>query len=80
MITLRLSDESYRAVKHYAAAEHKSMNSWIEALLGAEDMRRRCAAHEQWISANPQLSAAAAAFGAANRDALAQHGVPHLGE
>ena len=39
-VTLRLSDSAYEAVKQYAEADHKSMNSWIVTLLDAEDMRR----------------------------------------
>ena len=46
-ITLRLSDSAYEAVKRYADADQQSMNSWIEGLLDIEDMRRRCAAHDQ---------------------------------
>lgn len=30
MITLRLSDTAYEAVKRYADADQQSMNSWIE--------------------------------------------------
>jgi hypothetical protein len=33
------------------------MNSWIENLLDVEDMRRRCAAHDQWMRAHPDGSA-----------------------
>ena len=47
MITLRLSDTAYEAVKRYADADQQSMNSWIENLLDIEDMRRLCAAHDQ---------------------------------
>jgi hypothetical protein len=52
-ITLRLSDEAYEAVKRHADADRQSMNTWIESLLDVEDMRRRCAAHDRWLSANP---------------------------
>ncbi|MGH3815262.1 MAG: hypothetical protein ACRDUV_22915 [Pseudonocardiaceae bacterium] len=58
-ITIRLSDETYAAVKRYAEAEHASMTGWIEAVLDAEDMRRRCAAHGAWLEANPQMADAA---------------------
>lgn len=77
-ITLRLSDEAYAAVKRYAEAEHASMNGWIEAVLDAEDMRRRCAAHGAWLEANPQVANAALAFGQANQQALAATGLPNL--
>jgi len=76
MITLRLSDEAYQAVKQYAEAEQTSMNSWIEGLLDAEDMRRRCIAHDAWITANPRIVTAAAAFAEANQKALGEAGVP----
>lgn len=61
-ISLRLSDEGYEAVKRYADAENRSMNSWIEGVLDAEDMRRRCAAHERWLTANPDAVAFAEAW------------------
>lgn len=77
-ITLRLSDEAYEAVKRHADAEHMSMNSWIESVLGAKDIRRRCAAHAAWIEANPSVTRAALAFGQANQQALAAAGLPNL--
>ncbi|SBW21614.1 toxin-antitoxin system HicB family antitoxin [Protofrankia symbiont of Coriaria ruscifolia] len=77
-ITLRLSDEAYEAVKRYAEAEHTSMNAWVEGLLDAEDMRRRCAAHGAWVQANPAAARAALAFGEANQQALAAAGLPNL--
>ena len=58
-ITLRLSDEAYEAVRRHADADHTSMNSWIETVLDAEDMRRRCMAHAAWLEANPAMSRAA---------------------
>ena len=53
MITLRLSDSAYEAVKRYADADQQSMNSWIENLLDIEDMRRRCAAHDHGFERTP---------------------------
>ena len=46
------------------------MDTWIEAVPDAEDMRRRCAAHEAWMAANPLVASAALAFGAANQPAI----------
>ncbi|ABW10978.1 conserved hypothetical protein [Parafrankia sp. EAN1pec] len=77
-ITLRLSDEAYEAVKRYAEAEHTSMNAWVEGLLDAEDMRRRCAAHGAWMRTNPAAASAALAFGEANQRALSAAGLPNL--
>jgi hypothetical protein len=77
-ITVRLSDEAYEAVKRYAEAEHTSMNAWIEGLLDAEDMRRRCAAHGAWVQANPAAARAVLAFGEANQRALAAAGLHNL--
>ncbi len=57
MITLRLSDTVYDAVKRYAGSDEQSMNSWIERLLDAEDMRRRCAAHDRWMLSHPDATA-----------------------
>lgn len=79
-ITLRLSDEAYEAVKRHADAEHMSMNSWIEGVLDAEDMRRRCVAHAAWIQANQSVASAALAFGRANQQALAATGLPSLAD
>jgi hypothetical protein len=77
-ITLRLSDEAYEAVKRYAETEDTSMNAWVEGVLDAEDMRRRCAAHAAWVRANPTVARAALAFGEANQRALATAGLPNL--
>lgn len=71
-ITLRLTDEAYEAVKSHAAAEHRSMNAWIETVLDAEDMRRRCQAHDQWMSANPDAVAWAEAWADQNLNELAR--------
>jgi hypothetical protein len=79
-ITLRLSDEAYEAVKRHADAVHMSMNSWIEGVLDAEDMRLRCAAHAAWIEASSSVTSAALAFGQANQQALAAAGLPSLAD
>jgi hypothetical protein len=71
MITLRLSDTAYEAVKRYAEADQQSMNSWIEGLLDVEDMRRRCAAHNEWMVAHPEAGAFATAWADRNLDELA---------
>jgi hypothetical protein len=52
-ITLRLSDEAYESVKRHAEADRQSVSTWIESLLDLEDTRRRCAAHDRWLSAHP---------------------------
>lgn len=77
-VTLRLSDKAYAAVKHYAAAEHTSMNSWVEEVLDAEDMRRRCAAHGAWMASNPQVATAALDFYQENQRSLRALGLPNL--
>lgn len=71
MITLRLSDSAYQAVKRYADADQQSMNSWIEGLLDVEDMRRRCAAHDQWMVIHPEAGGFATAWADRNLDELA---------
>jgi hypothetical protein len=71
MITLRLSDAAYEAVKRYAAEDQQSMNSWIEGLLDIEDMRRRCAAHDQWMLAHPDAATFSEAWADRNLDDLA---------
>lgn len=53
-ITLRLSDEAYDAVRRWADSDSTSMNAWIEGVLDSEDMRRRCAAHDQHLSGHPE--------------------------
>jgi hypothetical protein len=70
-ITLRLSDGAYEAVKRYADADQQSMNSWIEGLLDVEDMRRRCAAHDQWMQAHPDATSFSEAWADRNLDDLA---------
>ena len=71
IITLRLSDEAYEAVKRYADADQQSMNSWIECLLDVEDMRRRCAAHGRWMATHPNAVAFAEAWADRNLNELA---------
>jgi hypothetical protein len=70
-ITLRLSDSAYERVKHYAEADQQSMNSWIESLLDVEDMRRRCAAHDRFMSSHPAAVAFAEAWAERNLEELA---------
>ena len=48
------------------------MNSWIENLLDIEDMRRRCAAHDQWMRARPDATAFSEAWADRNLDELAK--------
>ena len=69
-ITLRLSDSAYETVKRCADADQTSMNAWIEGLLDAEDMRRRCAAHERWLQDNPDAVAFSRAWADRNLDQL----------
>jgi hypothetical protein len=69
-ITLRLSDHQYDLVKGYAEDDRQSMNAWIEALVDVEDMRRRCAAHGQWMSNNPEAVAFTQAWADQNFEAL----------
>jgi hypothetical protein len=70
VITLRISDAAYDAVKNYADTDQTSMNSWIEGLLDAEDMRRRCEAHERWLQAHPEAAEFSEAWADRNLDDL----------
>ena len=70
-ITLRLSDSAYAAVKRYAEADHQSMNAWIEGLLDVEDMRRRCAAHDRFMTTRPDAVAFSQAWADRNLEELA---------
>jgi hypothetical protein len=72
-VTLRLSDSAYAAVKQYAEADRKSMNSWIETLLDAEDMRRRCEAHDRWMAEHPQAAVFSEAWADGNLAELTKH-------
>lgn len=47
------------------------MNAWVETLLHSEDMRRRCAAHEQWLTEHPERTRVAEAWADGNLDELA---------
>jgi len=69
-ITLRLSDNQYDLVKRYADDDGQSMNAWIESLVDVEDMRRRCAAHGQWMAKNPETVAFAETWADQNHEAL----------
>lgn len=69
-ITVRLSDEAYEAVRRHADADRQSMNAWIESLLNVEDMRRRCAAHEQFLTDHPEAVTFAQAWADRNVDEL----------
>jgi hypothetical protein len=46
------------------------MNAWIESLVDVEDMRRRCAAHGQWMANNPETVAFAEAWADQNLESL----------
>jgi hypothetical protein len=69
-ITLRLTDQAYEAVKRYAATDNQSMNAWIEGVLDIEDMRRRCAAHAEWMSDHPAAVSFSEAWADRNVDEL----------
>lgn len=69
-ITLRLSDAAYQALKTHARADNQSMNAWIEGLLDAEDIRRRCAAHDAFMVTNPAVAAFAEDWANRNLDNL----------
>ena len=69
-ITLRLSDEAYQAVKRHADADQRSINAWIEGVLDAEDMRRRCGEHGQWMADHPEAVAVSEAWADRNLDEL----------
>lgn len=69
-VTLRLSDGAYEAVKRYAEADSKSMNAFIETVLDAEDMRRRCEAHDLWMRKHPDAAVFSEAWADRNLDEL----------
>ena len=70
-MTLRLPDALYETVRRYAQNDATSMNAWVEALLDSEDMRRRCASHEQWLTEHPEHTRVAEAWADGNLDELA---------
>lgn len=53
--TIALPDHLYDTVKHWAAADGTSINSWMQEAIERETFRRRCAAHGQWMDANPGI-------------------------
>lgn len=71
-ITVRLSDVAYESVKRHAEADGQSMNAWIEGLLDVEDMRRRCAAHAEFMSSNPDAVSFAQAWADRNLEEMTQ--------
>lgn len=66
-----MSDSAYAAVKRYAEADQQSMNAWIEGLLDVEDMRRRCAAHDRFMTTRPDAVAFSQAWADRNLEELA---------
>jgi hypothetical protein len=70
-ITLRLPDALYETVRRYAEDDGQSMNAWIEGLLDIEDMHRRCAAHDAFLTRNPENARLAEAWADGNLDELA---------
>jgi hypothetical protein len=69
-ITLRLSETAYEAVRRHAEADKRSMNAWIEEALGTQDMRRRCAAHREFLANNPDVAGFAEDWADRNLDDL----------
>lgn len=55
--TIALPDYLYDTVKHWAAADGTSINSWMHEAIERETFRRRCIAHGQWMDANPDIRA-----------------------
>ncbi|MGV9801602.1 hypothetical protein ACWDTP_26500 [Mycobacterium sp. NPDC003449] len=53
--SLRLSNDAYEAVQKHSRDDEKSMNAWLEHLVEAEDMRRRCTAHERYMAEHPEM-------------------------
>ncbi len=53
--TIALPDHLYDTVKHWAATDGTSINSWMHEAIERETFRRRCAAHGQWMDANPDI-------------------------
>lgn len=76
-VTLRLSDAAYAALKQHAQADDTSMNTWLERLLDAEDMRRRCTAHAAWLARNPVAADRSEAWADRAFDDLPRPGVDH---
>lgn len=71
-ITLRLSERVYQAVKQYAGSDQQAMDRWVQGLLDAEDMRRRCGAHDRWMREHSEAVAFAEAWADQNLDELAR--------
>jgi hypothetical protein len=69
-ITPRPSDDQYELVKRYAENDQQSMNAWIESLVDVEDMRRRCTAHGEWMSNNPEAVTFAETWADQNLESL----------
>ncbi|MFY9336734.1 MAG: hypothetical protein WAO90_12165 [Mycobacterium sp.] len=57
-------------VKRHADADQRSMNAWIEGVHDAEDMRRRCGEHGQWMADHPEAVAFSEAWADRNLDEL----------
>jgi hypothetical protein len=53
--TVALPDALYQNIKQWAARDGVSVNSWMESALEREEFRRRCIAHGEWLSSNPDV-------------------------
>ncbi|WP_191496073.1 hypothetical protein [Mycobacterium simulans] len=71
MIALRLFDSAYQVLKRYSGLDKLSMDSWSAGLLDINDMRRRCAEHDQWMRAHPEAAAFSEAWADRNLGMLA---------
>jgi hypothetical protein len=72
-MTLRLLDRAYHALKRYARLDKVPIDSTIEGVVEIAGVRRRCAAHDQWMRAHPEAAAFSQAWADRNLGELAEH-------
>ncbi|BBX98457.1 hypothetical protein AWC15_15225 [Mycobacterium lacus] len=73
LIAVRLLDSAYQVLKRYTGLDKPSSDSWSAGLLDIDDMRRRCAEHDQWMQAHPEAVAFSEAWADRNLGMLARH-------
>jgi hypothetical protein len=60
VITVRMDEETYNAIKQWGEQDHQSLNSVVIGLVERERFRRRCLAHDAQMRQHTTTNAAAA--------------------
>jgi hypothetical protein len=72
--TVNIDDLVVERAERWAAADGISLGEYITRLLDADDTRRRCEGHAQWLAENPDLADSLAEQTAIAQRRLREHG------